>query len=306
VTTYAYDPISRLQSQTQNLGATASDVTHGFTYNPASQIATRTLSNDSYAFTGLSPNSKSYSVNGLNQYTAVGGTTQSYDPNGNLTGDGSTTYSYDVENRLTGASGAKTATLSYDPLGRLSETSGTGGPGTRHLLYDGDELVAEYDNAGAMVKRYVHGASADDPIVEYTGSTLATRSFLHGDHQGSIIAISDAGGNASLIQKYDEYGVPNSPVAQSRFGYTGQIYIPELGLWHYKARMYCSECGRFMQTDPVGYEDQISLYAYVGNDPLNKRDRTGLDAVMLSKADGTKVLVIPVKFIGATAAQKRR
>lgn len=141
------------------------------------------------------------------------------------------------------------------------------------LQYDGQALIAEYDASGVMQKRYVHGPGNDEPLVEY-GAT-GNRTWLHADERGSVIARTNSSGATTTINSYDEYGVPDASNV-GRFGYTGQTWLPSLGLWYCKARMYLPRLCRFNQEDPVGYSAGLHLYGYVGGDPLNLSDSSQL------------------------------
>ncbi len=233
------------------------------------------------------------SGNRLNQYTSVNSVSFAYDGNGNLISDGTYTYEYDPENRLLAVklSGATVVSYGYDALGR--RVSKTVGAATTHYCYDGDQVIAEYDGSGTLLRKFIYGPGIDEPICMTVPGSPAVTYFYHQDALGSVAALSKFNtslGCAEVVERYQYSAFGQTQILSannelrttSLFGnpymFTGREYESETGLYYYRARFYNPAIGRFLQTDPVGYYDSMNLYQYCGNNPLMFIDPFGLCA----------------------------
>jgi RHS repeat-associated protein len=95
---------------------------------------------------------------------------------------------------------------------------------------------------------------------------------------GTIRLITDGAGTVVGSGSYSPWGIPDSgSVTLGGYGFTGEQFDPETGFVYLRNRYYDPTTGRFLTPDPLGeLGSGVNLYAYVGNDPVDGTDPSGL------------------------------
>jgi RHS repeat-associated protein len=309
LTSYQYDGLDRLTRLLDAKGvATIAD--HQYQYNTASQLtqiaeptitksygydaidrltsatySNPTQPNENYSYDGVgnqtaSQLSASYGYQRFNRLTSTSTATFTYDANGSLlsktTSSGTTQYSWDFENRLRQVTlpNGSSVGYKYDALGRRIQRTPSTGVST-NFVYDGQDVLKDVNSDGSTVD-YLNGPGIDNKLRLTDSRLIATGPlyFLQ-DQVGSTTALTNSLGASVNQVTYDAFG-NSSGSSFTRYDYTGRERDPGTGLMYYRARSYDAQLGRFISEDPAGLVAGINAYAYVGNDPTQWADPSGL------------------------------
>jgi RHS repeat-associated protein len=222
--------------------------------------------------------------------TACGGTSYTYSTSGSLLSKGSTTFTYDLNGALWGATPASGAIAYFvDAKGqRIKRTKA--GSSTQWLYDELGRVIAELDNGGAVRQVFAYGTKSTVPELVWQPQATPSPGRMYRvvtDHLGSVRLVLDltTATTPATVQRidYDAWGNATADWADTSngftripFGFAGGLWDRDTNLIRFGARDYDPSTGRWTAKDPLRFDGgDTNLYAYVGNNPVNRVDPSG-------------------------------
>jgi RHS repeat-associated protein len=153
-----------------------------------------------------------------------------------------------------------------------------------YFMYDeAGHLVGEYDSSGNLIQETVWLGDIPVATLRPNGANVDVF-YVHTDQLNTPRKVSRPSDNA-LRWRWDPTpfgeGVPDqNPASIGTFVYNlrfpGQQFDVETNLNYNYFRDYDPAVGRYVQSDPIGIEDDLNTYAYVHSRPLESVDPLGL------------------------------
>jgi RHS repeat-associated protein len=265
ITTYSYDRASRLLGMYNIVSSYQLSLDEN-----GNRI--HSLQNEPLTATPSSA-ATSYGYNAQkNRLLSAGPLSYAYDGEGQLASAGATAHSFDHHHRLVGIGG--TTQFSYDGRGNRLQAV-RAGLTTRYIYDHWGNLLAEADGSNQITRKYIHGRGL------LAVATSAARYCYHFNAIGNTVALTDMSQNVVNSYAYDPFGtvLNQAETVSQPFKFVGRygVMAEPNGLYYMRARYYDPTVGRFISEDPIGFAGgDVNLYAYVQNDPVNRRDPYGL------------------------------
>ncbi len=229
-----------------------------------------------------------WTFNGRNQVTSTNSPVNcsvfTYDNAGNMTGrtcvSGTWVYSYDVLNQLVEVkkNGVVIAEYTYNPMGQRVAERLNGSTITR-FVWRGGHVFYEVNNGSSVLREYTWGVGANDLVAVHNWQVSGQNYYVVQDRLRSVRGLVRKDGTWAMSMRYKAYGEQSDSTGSVsfplRFRWQGAMYDEATGLYYMNARYYDPQLGRFLTEDPIGRAGGSNLYAFVGGDPMSRRDPSG-------------------------------
>ena len=312
---YDYDALGRPARRRDTWNTAAPKTTRLFTYNSRGELVGDQLrpgGRFGYQYDNIGNRKEAfefgsttdYETDELNRYAGIvrnGGEafTPQYDADGNQTliktSTGIWEVTYNAENRpvkFESEDRGTTVECAYDSMGRRFEkkvtVGGTTGFHARYLYRDYLQ-VAECDLTGEtpeVVRSYIWDPSEPEATRvlsmtrwEANGTQEKEHLYCMHDAMKNVTSLFGEARGRRALYEYRPYGglitSEGNMAEENKFRFSSEYMDDELGLVYYNYRHLNPLDGRWISRDPIAEEGGWNLFAFVGNNGVNRWDYLG-------------------------------